>query len=163
MVYQLRNITNRPITVSCGCINSNAQTSFHCDNNTIKCVYLNTSYRKVIWNICPKLTCWVLLLYPCSISPNRVSLKWTSCRGHFGPSQLSDCRRQERPSPASLYSCTHLRGGKSCQLIWWTIKSTLGYGGWRGKSGCVQLNSVNSFYRFNQVSKVRKKNVQISF
>ena len=73
------------------------------------CVFLYASYRKVIWNICPKLTCWVLLLYPCSISPNRVSLKWTSCLGHFGPSQFSDCRRQERPSPASLYSCTHLR------------------------------------------------------
>lgn len=68
------------------------------------------SYRKVIWNICPKLTCWVLLLYPCSISPNSVSLKWTSCLGHLGPSQLSDCKRQERPSSASLYSCTHLKG-----------------------------------------------------
>lgn len=71
------------------------------------CVY--TNYRKVIWNICPKLTCCVLLLYPCSISPNSVSLKRTSCLGHFGPSQFSDCRRHERLSPASLYSCTHLR------------------------------------------------------
>lgn len=76
-----------------------------------------SSYLKVIWNICPKLTCWVLLSYPCSISPNRVSLKWTSCRGHLGPSQLSDCRRQERPSSARRYSCTHLGEAqrRSCQ------------------------------------------------
>lgn len=89
----------------------------------LDCVSVNVCgcYRKVIWNICPKLTCWVLLSYPCSISPNRVSLKWTSCLGHFGPSQLSDCRRQERPSSASLYSCTHLRRRREKLTIWCTI------------------------------------------
>lgn len=81
----------------------------------MSCVYLYINYRNVIWNICPKLTCCVLLLYPCSISPNRVSLKRTSCLRHFGPSQFSDCRRQERPSPANLYSWTHLRTRHNCQ------------------------------------------------
>ncbi len=66
------------------------------------------THLKVIWKTCPRITCWVLLLYPRSISLKSVSLKRESCFWHFGPSQWSARRRQERPSPASLYSCTHL-------------------------------------------------------
>lgn len=76
---------------------------------------LQLCHLKVIWKIWPKLTRWVLLSYPCSISPNSVSLKRPPCLPpppHLGPSQLlSDCRRQERPSSARRYSCTHLRVG----------------------------------------------------